>query len=136
MLQIELADVPGHLTYSDETALGIRIQMAIDSDYLLAREWPEITHRYTEKDSMLYALGVGLGRDPLSQDKLRFVYEDGLKVMPTQAVTLAHPGFWAAEEDIKLDWINASPWARDHLASAAPNCRRGGSHHAFYGCGR
>ena len=34
--------------------------MAIDPDYLLTREWPEITHRYTEKDSMLYALGVGL----------------------------------------------------------------------------
>ena len=79
--------------------------MAIDPDYLLAREWPEITHRYTEKDSMLYALGVGLGRDPLSQDELRFVYEDGLKVMPTQAVTLAHPGFWAAEKDINLDWV-------------------------------
>ena len=79
--------------------------MAIDPDYLLAREWPEITHRYTEKDSMLYALGVGLGRDPLSQDELRFVYEDGLKVVPTQAVTLAHPGFWAAEKDINLDWV-------------------------------
>ena len=79
--------------------------MAIDPDYLLAREWPEITHRYTEKDSMLYALGVGLGRDPLSQDELRFVYEDGLKVMPTRAVTLAHPGFWAAEKDINLDWV-------------------------------
>ena len=51
--------------------------MAIDLDYLLAREWPEITHRYTEKDSMLYALGVGLGRDPLNQGELRFVYEDG-----------------------------------------------------------
>ena len=71
--------------------------MAIDPDYLLT-QWPEITHRYTEKDSMLYALGVGLGRDPLNQDELSFVYEDGLKVMPSQAVTLAHPGFWAAEK--------------------------------------
>ena len=79
--------------------------MAIDSDYLLAREWPEVTHRYTEKDWMLYALGFGLGRDPLSQDEPRFVYEDGLKVMPTQAVTLAHPGFWAVGKDINLDWV-------------------------------
>ena len=25
--------------------------------------------------------------------------------MPSQAVTLAHPGFWAAEKDINLDWV-------------------------------
>ena len=38
--------------------------MAIDPDYLLNREWPKITQTYTEKDCMLYALGVGMGMDP------------------------------------------------------------------------
>ena len=66
MLRIELAGVPGQLAQSGETASGIHIQMAIAPDYLLNREWPEIIHRYTEKDSMRYAMGVDQGRDPLN----------------------------------------------------------------------
>ena len=54
---------------------------------------------------MLYALGVGMGIDPLDENCLRFVYEDGLKVLPSQSVVMAHPGFWAKEEDIGLDWV-------------------------------
>ena len=35
--------------------------------YELLRDFsiPVITHRYVEKDVMLYALGLGLGADPL-----------------------------------------------------------------------
>jgi acyl dehydratase len=41
---------------------------------------------YDEKDVMLYALGVGFGRDPLDERQLPFVYENaGLKVPPTFA---------------------------------------------------
>lgn len=54
---------------------------------------------------MLYALGVGMGIDPLDEQCLRFVYEENLKVVPSQAVMMAHPGFWANEEDIALDWM-------------------------------
>ena len=79
--------------------------MAIDPDYLLNREWPKITQTYTEKDCMLYALGVGMGMDPLDEECLKFVFEDGLKVLPSQSVMMAHPGFWAKEEDIDLDWV-------------------------------
>lgn len=42
--------------------------------------------QYDEKDVMLYALGVGMGRDPLDEGELPFVYENnGLKVVPTFA---------------------------------------------------
>jgi len=44
---------------------------------------------YTEKDVMLYALGIGLGADPLNETELAFVYERGLKVVPTAATVLA-----------------------------------------------
>ncbi len=54
---------------------------------------------------MLYALGVGMGQDPLDENCLPFVYEKSLKVMPSQPVVMAHPGFWAAERDIDLDWV-------------------------------
>lgn len=79
--------------------------MAIDPDYLTSRQFPTITETYNEKDCMLYALGVGMGQDPLDRNCLPFVYEKSLKVMPSQPVVMAHPGFWAAERDIDLDWV-------------------------------
>ncbi len=79
--------------------------MIIDPDYLLNREFPVVTESYTENDCILYALGVGMGMDPTDEQALRFVYEEDLKVMPSQPVVMAHPGFWASENDIGLDWV-------------------------------
>jgi acyl dehydratase len=47
---------------------------------------------YGDKDVMLYALGVGLGADPLNEKELAFVYERNLKVVPTAATVLAAGG--------------------------------------------
>ncbi len=44
---------------------------------------------YTDKDVMLYALGIGLGADPMNETELPFVYERGLKVVLTAATVLA-----------------------------------------------
>ena len=47
---------------------------------------------------MLYALGIGLGADPMNEQELAFVFEKGLKVVPTAATVLSmsapgrHPG--------------------------------------------
>jgi acyl dehydratase len=79
--------------------------MAFDPDYLLRREFPTVRQTYNEKDCILYALGVGFGIDPLDEEILRFVYEKNLKVVPSQSVMLAHPGFWADQEDLNIDWI-------------------------------
>ena len=45
-----------------------------------------VTHTYTERDVMLYALGVGCGTGDL-----QFTYEGELKVLPTFAVIPAFP---------------------------------------------
>lgn len=45
--------------------------------------------RYTDRETMLYALGIGMGADPLNTDELPFVFENGLKVMPTMATVVA-----------------------------------------------
>jgi acyl dehydratase len=79
--------------------------MTIDYDRLINRDFGTLEHTYTEKDTILYALGVGMGVDPLDEQCLRFVYEDGLKVLPSQAVVLAYPGFWAREPDTGIDWV-------------------------------
>jgi acyl dehydratase len=41
---------------------------------------------------MLYALGVGMGHDPMNETELAFVYEKGLKVIPTAATVLSSAG--------------------------------------------
>jgi len=79
--------------------------MSFDPRSLLEKEFRTIRHSYTAKDCILYALGVGMGMDPLDEECLPFLYEDGLKVLPSQAVIMAHPGFWAKEDETGLDWV-------------------------------
>jgi acyl dehydratase len=49
--------------------------------------------RLTPRDAMLYALGVGFGTDPLDPGQLRYVFEDGLSVVPTHVNQMAG-GAW------------------------------------------
>ncbi len=60
--------------------------MPIDYDDMMQSGATGLVSRYDEKDVMLYALGVGMGRDPLDENELPFVYENnGPKVVPTFA---------------------------------------------------
>lgn len=78
--------------------------MALDADRLLNWQFGDLEHTYTAKDTILYALGLGLGSDPLDEDQLRFVYEDNLRALPTMAVVLAYPGFWLKNPETGVDW--------------------------------
>ncbi|MEA2930007.1 MAG: hypothetical protein QOG38_2435 [Hyphomicrobiales bacterium] len=79
--------------------------MAIVYDKLLALKIPDSEQAYTEGDAIFYALSLGLGQDPMSEDELPFVYEKGLKVLPTFPCVVAHPGFWARDLDTGIDWV-------------------------------
>src|SRR5215831_16114285 len=59
-------------------------------DKLMALEIEPVVQVYEAKDCMLYALGVGLGQDPVNEDELAFVYENDLKVLPTMATVIGH----------------------------------------------
>ena len=76
----------------------------MDTQKVLARQFGVIEQDYTFKDTILYALGVGLGAKPLDPRHLRFLYEDGLLAMPSMANVLGHPGFWAKEPEYGIDW--------------------------------
>lgn len=78
--------------------------MPIDYDKLRNWPFPDLEHSYTERDTMLYALGVGCGHDPLDPADLRHVYEDGLRALPTMAVVLGYPGFWLKDPATGVDW--------------------------------
>ena len=78
--------------------------MAIDYEKLKAWPFPEEPRTWRWEDSALYALGVGLGHDPLDDEELRFVYEKGMKALPTMAVVLPPPGFWLRDPETGVDW--------------------------------
>jgi acyl dehydratase len=78
--------------------------MAIDYERLMSRRFAPVDHAYGKRDTILYALGVGLGSDPLDAGQLSYVYEEGLKALPAMAVILGYPGFWANQPDTGIDW--------------------------------
>ena len=63
--------------------------MAINYDKLMSLKHPVKEFTYTERDSMLYALGIGFGADPMDRKELPFVYEKDIRVCPTQATVIA-----------------------------------------------
>ena len=79
--------------------------MALDYDMLMNLE-PIITHQtLTVRDTILYALGVGVAVGAATEpEALKFAYEEGLEALPTMAVVLAYPGFWLKDPKYKVDW--------------------------------
>lgn len=77
----------------------------------MALQYPEILSLkregqlfdYTERDTMLYALAVGMGRDPHDADELPFVYEKELKAVPSLATVVAW-GAGVPTADLGLDY--------------------------------
>jgi acyl dehydratase len=78
--------------------------MAIDPQKILNWKFPDIEHAYTEKDTILYALGLGCGSDGPHSDDFKFVYEKGLAALPTMAVVLASPGNWLGSKESTVDY--------------------------------
>ena len=78
--------------------------MPLDPERLLSLKLPDIEQHYTEKDVMLYALGVGLGHDPVDERELAFVYEKNLKVLPTFPVVLGFEPFLLRDIDAGVNF--------------------------------
>jgi len=78
--------------------------MALDPQKILNWKFPDIEHAYTEKDTILYALGLGCGADGPHSDDFTFVYEKGLVALPTMAVVLASPGNWLGSKESTVDY--------------------------------
>ena len=73
--------------------------MPINYEKLINWKIPEVEQQLTKRDTMLYALGVGLGADPCDANHIKFVYEENLLALPTMAIILASPGPWHAHPD-------------------------------------
>ena len=92
-------------------------------DYDKLKNWPfeEITQTYTSRDTILYALGVGLGADPMDEQQLQYVFEEAepFMALPTMAVVLGSPGFWSRDPETCLLYTSPSP--RDATLSRMPS---------------
>jgi acyl dehydratase len=73
--------------------------MPINYERLMKLEIPEVRQTLTKRDTILFALGVGLGSDPCDPDQLKFVYEQTLQALPAMAIILGYPGPWHAQQD-------------------------------------
>jgi acyl dehydratase len=76
--------------------------MPIDYDRLIAFPVPPSEAAYTERDTMLYALAVGMGADPTDPNELAFVTERGLRVLPTMPTVMAWDDRWLYETGVDM----------------------------------
>lgn len=65
--------------------------MALNYDKLMKMPPERLRQAYATRDTMLYALGVGVGAsNPVDPAELSFCYERNLRTLPTMAVVLAN----------------------------------------------
>ena len=80
--------------------------MTIDYARLLNFPIPELRQRITARDTILYALSVGLGQDPLDRRQLDYVDQHrALRALPSMAVVLGYPGFWLRDPRTGVDAV-------------------------------
>ena len=79
--------------------------MTIHPDKLFNWPFKEVEQTYTVRDSIIYALGLGFGADPLDEGQLNFTFEErDFKAVPTMAAVLCTPGFWVRDPESGVDW--------------------------------
>jgi acyl dehydratase len=76
--------------------------MPIIYDELMQAKSTGLSTSYGDRETMLYALGVGFMRDPLNADELKFVYENNLQTVPTMATVIG----WGMGSTLARSGIN------------------------------
>lgn len=97
----------------------------IDPAAITALDFGQPEQAYVERDAILYALGVGLGSDPLDRADLSFLDERALSVLPTFAVTLCSPGMWIIDPALGIDYVKLVHFAQsaDFVHALPPQAR-------------
>ncbi len=80
-------------------------------DYDKIKNWPQppLSQSYSERDTILYALGLGTAMsNPPAADDLPYVYEGvrggQLQALPMMAVNLGVGPFWMMDPETGIDW--------------------------------
>ncbi len=98
--------------------------MPIIYDELMQAKESGLTASYGDRETMLYALGIGFMRDPMNKDELRFVYENDLKTVPAMATVIGW-GKGSIMARAGINYLMVGAWrAASDDAQAAALCRR------------
>jgi acyl dehydratase len=76
--------------------------MPIIYDELMQAKSTGLSTSYGDRETMLYALGIGFMRDPMNSDELKFVYENNLQTVPTMATVIG----WGMGSTLARSGIN------------------------------
>ena len=75
----------------------------------------------TKRDTILYALGVGLGADPCDAEPAQVRLREKLQALPTMAIILGYPGPWHAHP---TPASRAATWCTaNRVSSSTSRCR-------------
>lgn len=69
----------------------------IPYEQVLTTEIPQREFSYSEREVILYALGVGYGSSLDYEHELPFIFEQGLRVVPTMSTVMAFDIGWASQ---------------------------------------
>ena len=102
--------------------------MAINYEEIMSMTSENIEVSYTDKDSILYSLGIGLGNDPMNLNELKYVYENSQSVLPSMATNFQYHSPLLLKTNInfimvvhgeqRLSITNALPVSGDFIANA------------------
>lgn len=79
----------------------------LDYDAVINWRFDDVVQTYQRRDAILYALGLGYGRDPTDTGDLRYTYEKDLVAAPTMPVVLGNQGPWMQDPRTGIDWIKS-----------------------------
>ncbi|MDX9741722.1 MAG: MaoC/PaaZ C-terminal domain-containing protein [Gammaproteobacteria bacterium] len=78
--------------------------MSLNYELIKSRSSGRVVQRYTRKDAILYALGVGAATEnPLAPEDLQFVFERRCQLLPMFATVIAGDSRWMADPNYGLN---------------------------------
>ena len=84
---------------------GIRSKsMKINVDELGRHSFAKLEQSYGSDQTIIYALGIGLGQNPLDGSDLDYLIEGSGKVLQTFAATLASPSMWLRDPKFGINF--------------------------------
>ena len=102
--------------------------MPINYDEIMSMTSENVEISYSDKDSILYSLGVGLGNDPMNMAELKYVYENSQVALPSMPTNFQYHSPLLLKANInfilvvhgeqKLSFSNPLPVSGDFISNA------------------
>lgn len=79
--------------------------MPLNAETLRSWSLPEVRQSYSVRDSILYAIGIGVSIDATDDGNMNYLYEGrGPKTLPTMAAVIGQRAMWMDTPELGIDW--------------------------------